>query len=105
MPNEKPIYVKLFMGEQDGYDTETLTVNGRFPEHVYVHRICDNGRVAEAQRVYADDPMTAQAVCEALAVLCYQFEKADPKDGVTGGKQYLYKRCPARDRALTDPAL
>ena len=41
VPNEKPIYVKLFMGEQDGYDTETLTVNGRFPEHVYVHRICD----------------------------------------------------------------
>lgn len=105
MSDEKTIYVKLFMGEQDGFDTETQTINGRFPEHVYVHRLCDSGKIAEAERVYADDPEVAEAVREALAVLCYQFEKADPKDGVTGGKQYLYKRCPSRDRALTDPAI
>lgn len=105
MSHEKTIFVQLYLGEQDGYTAEIQTENGIWPSYFYVHRNCDSGRIAEAERVHADDPDVAQLVKDALAVLCYEFTQADPKDGVTGGKQYLYTRCPDHDRAMTDPAV
>lgn len=105
MSAEKTIFVSLFLGEQDGYETETTTVNGVFPSLLFVHRRCDDARFADAERQYADDPETLQLFKDALSVLAYEFTKADPRDGVTGGKQYTYTRLPSHDRQLTDPAV
>lgn len=105
MLDEKRIYVKLYLGEQDGYFDEVQTQNGLWPDRLYIHALKDTPRVAEAERVHADDPEAIQAVKDSLAVLCYEFTKADPKEHVTGGKQYTYTRCPAHDRAVADPAV
>ena len=105
MLNEKTIFVKLYLGEQDGHTAEVQTVNGVWPKMFYVHRACDNAMLAEAERRYANEPEAFELLKSAAEVLAYEFAQADPKDGVPGGKQYVYSRCEARDRALSDPAV
>jgi hypothetical protein len=95
----KTIHVELFGGEQDGY-TADIETEGRWPNMFFVHRACDNQRISEAR-----DPQLKRLLNDSLAILAYEFSKADPRDGVKGGKVYRYDRCEARDRALSDPAV
>lgn len=104
MKSEKSIYVKLYLGEQDGYEDVILTENGRWPDFFFVHPLNETPQVQKAEREHADDKDIVRAIKDALATLCYEFTQADPKAGVTGGKQYLYTRCPAHDRVTSDPA-
>jgi len=103
--SEKSIYVKLYLGEQDGYEDTIMTENGRWPDYFYVHPLSEARQVQDAEREHADDKDIVRAIKDSLAVLCYEFTQADPKKEVTGGKQYLYTRCPAHDRAVADPAV
>jgi hypothetical protein len=96
------IYVKLHGGEQDGWDQEIEVESGTHPELVYVHRASDSTRIADAE---VRDPRLYEVLRDSLAVLAYSFKKADPKAGVTGGRQYDYERCEAADRKLSDPAI
>lgn len=94
----KTIYVKLFGGEQDGYDCE-LNIDQRWPDMFYVHRVSDDKRIQDAK-----DPELKEILANSLAVLAYEFKKADPKESVPGGKQFEYHRCERADRSLKDPA-
>lgn len=100
---KKKIYIQLFGGEQDGWEFKEYEVpSGSIPEMIYIHRASDSPRIADAAR---RDPRLHMVLANALALLAYKFEKADPKDGVTGGKQYHYVRCEGADRKLSDPAI
>lgn len=101
MTTEKTIYVKLFGGEQDGWEAEIKTVNGTFPRMFYVHRNKDTGRIKEAE----SNPALHELLSNSLAILAYEFRQADPKEGVPGGRQYRYDRCTNADHKLTDPVL
>lgn len=100
-PAEKTIYVKLFMGEKDGWDAEIQTIDGTFPRMFYVHRNCDDHRIKVAANTDAE---IYEILSNSLAILAYEFKQADPKEGVTGGRQYRYDRCESADLSLHDPA-
>jgi len=99
---DKKIYVKLFGGEKDGWSMEVPSTDGQFPDMIWVHRNCDDKLLADTEK---SDPAHFELLTEALSVLAYEFHSADPKDGVTGGKQFRYDRCASADKAMTDPAV
>lgn len=95
------IYVKCFGGEKDGWDAIIPKVKGRWPEMFYVHRNCDDKRIQDVE----DNAELHEMLVSSLSILAYKFTSADPKDGVTGGKQYRYDRYEKADKKLTDPAV
>lgn len=99
--SEKKIYVKMFLGEKDGWDAEIETVNGTFPRMFYVHRNCDDNRIKHAAKT---DSEILEILTNSLSVLAYEFTEAWPQDDVVGGKVYRYDRCESADLKLSDPA-
>lgn len=101
MKKKRVIYIKLFGGEQDGYDIEhEVETETSFPDVIYVHRACDSGRIKDAR-----DPKLKRLLTDSLSILAYRFEQADMKDGVPGGRQYTYVRFAEADKAMSDPAM
>lgn len=95
---DKKIYIKLFGGEQDGYDT---VVDGdQAPTMFYVHRVHDDKRISDAK-----NPDLRATLADALAVLAYELDIAYAREGVPGGLMYRYNRRESADKSLHDPAV
>lgn len=101
MADEK-IYIKLFGGEQDGWDGDIPLIEGKYPDMFYIHRVCDAQLLSDAEKTNSGH---FEMLTDALSILAYEFVQADPKDGVTGGRQFRYDRCAKADKALSDPAI
>ncbi|QZE10418.1 hypothetical protein SEA_SCOOBYDOOBYDOO_67 [Mycobacterium phage ScoobyDoobyDoo] len=96
---KKTIYIQLFGGEQDGFETE-MEVDDLWPETFYVYRNCDTKRINDAR-----NPDLKKLLVDNLSILAYRFVSADPRDGVKGGKVYRYERFAGADKSLKDPAV
>lgn len=101
MAKTKTIYVQLFGGEQDGFEAELELESGsRWPDRFYVYPVCRTGEIKDAR-----NPELQKMLVDNLSILAYEFDSADPRDGVKGGKIYRYRRRESADKKLTDPAV
>lgn len=94
------IYIKLFGGEQDGWDASIEVAGTKAPKMFYVHRVSDTQQIKDTH-----DPQLKMILTQSLAILAYEYSGFEVKEGVVGGRQYRYDRCEAADKSLKDPAI